>query len=79
MAPPQTNIVMVELPDHQPSELIAHLEQHGVHCLALGSRLVRFVTHRDLNDADVQRCLEAVARWQPSTGAQTVTTDRIEQ
>lgn len=74
---PQTNIVVVELPEHLPSDLITHLAKHGVHILALGPRLVRFVTHRDVTDEDVQRCREALPLWKPaSAGAQTATTNR---
>ena len=59
---PQTNILMVPVPN--ATAAIAILEEAAVRVLAVGSSL-RFMTHRDLSDADVESALE---RIQPITG-----------
>lgn len=56
----ETNILIVELTRHDPAELVAHLRARGVLALVVGRGRVRFVTHRDLVDADVERCRAAV-------------------
>ncbi len=59
----ETNILMVDLVHAEPSALLAFLEARGVRALAVGARRVRFVTHRDLADADIERCIDAVTSW----------------
>lgn len=59
VAATETNIVMVELPDAAPAALLDHLRAHGVLAATAGPRRVRFVTHRDVDDAMVRRCLAA--------------------
>jgi threonine aldolase len=59
---PQTNIVLVRMPNAPAA--ISVLEEAKVRVLPIGSA-VRFVTHRDLCDADVEAALE---RIRPITG-----------
>ena len=59
LAAVETNIVMVDLTAADASALIAFLAARGVHALAIHDRRVRFVTHRDLTDADIDLCIDA--------------------
>ena len=68
----ETNILMVDLLHAEPSALLASLEARGVRALAVGPRRVRFVTHRDLTDADIQRCIDAVTSWANSVSNATI-------
>ena len=54
---PQTNILLVPVPS--AAAAIAILEEVAVRVLAVGSSL-RFMTHRDLSDADVESALERI-------------------
>ena len=57
---PETNIVLVETPG--PAErFLEDCEAEGVLGVAFGPRLVRFCTHRDVDDRDVERAIDAVA------------------
>jgi len=58
---PQTNILLMPVPD--PAAAVSILAEAKVQVLPVGSAL-RFITHRDLSDADVT---EAIARIQPIT------------
>lgn len=60
IVPPESNIIMAEMKRGGSEALVAGLEARGVRALAIGPARVRFVTHRDLDDADVQSCIEAV-------------------
>ena len=58
---PETNIVMIEL-EHPALELaavLAALESRGVKMLGFGPRLIRVVTHLDVDDAGITRAVEA--------------------
>ena len=55
-----TNIVMAEVADGPGLE--AQLKEEGVLIVALGPKLVRLVTHRDVDDSDVERALAALKR-----------------
>jgi threonine aldolase len=57
VALPQTNILLVPVPNANAA--IAILEEAAVRVLAVGSSL-RFVTHRDLSEADVTLALERI-------------------
>ncbi len=59
---PQSNILLVPVPDAPAA--VSILEEAKVRVLPVGSAL-RFITHRDLSDADVE---DAIARIQPITG-----------
>lgn len=60
---PDTNIVMIDV-DNAPA-LVEHLRQHSVLALAVSPSRVRFVTHRDLERADVDRALQAIQSFDP--------------
>jgi len=53
----ETNIVIVEVPDGPAAE--ARLRAAGVLVAAIGPKQIRFVTHRDVDDADVERAIRA--------------------
>jgi len=59
LAEPETNILLVPVPD--TAMAIRHMEAAGVRVLPVGASL-RFITHRDLADADIA---EALARLEP--------------
>ncbi|MDA1263558.1 MAG: beta-eliminating lyase-related protein, partial [Planctomycetota bacterium] len=58
-----TNIVMVTVvtPQHDAASLAAALAEHGVRVMPMGERVLRFVTHRDVGQGDLDR-LEAAAQ-----------------
>lgn len=56
LPPPQTNIVLTEL----PASALPDLEARGVRALAPDGRRVRLVAHRGIGDADVERAAKAV-------------------
>ena len=58
VAPPETNLVYVET-RKDAGKIAARLEEEGVRTVALGPHTLRFVTHKDVHDDDVQRALEA--------------------
>ena len=55
----RTNIVTFSHP--APDKLLAHLEGHGVLAHAIAPETMRFVTHHDVDDADMERALAALA------------------
>jgi len=59
----ETNIVVAEVDD--PAGLCAALEREGVLAGSLGPRIVRFVTHLDVDDAGIDGALEAMRRVLP--------------
>jgi threonine aldolase len=54
----RTNIVAFAHP--APEKLLTHLEGHGVLAHAIAPETVRFVTHRDVDDAGVVRAIAAL-------------------
>ncbi len=60
----QTNIVVVEVarPDMSGAQFIARMEELGVRTISFGGNLVRMVTHRGIERADVQRALQAARK-----------------
>ena len=54
----QTNIVRIEVPD--PSAVLAHLAGEGVLAVSGDARVVRLVTHADVDDDDVARAAAAL-------------------
>ena len=66
VAATETNIVMCDLRAGEPTELVAHLKAHGVLAAGAGAQRVRFVLHRDLDAAAVQRCLQACRSFRPA-------------
>lgn len=66
LAAVETNILMVDLAAADPSALLAFLAARDIRALAVGPRRLRFVTHRDLSDAQVDHCIAAVSQWAAS-------------
>lgn len=57
----QTNIVMLKLhAPHDGAQVGEALKARGVLCHVISPTQIRFVTHHDLTDEDLQRALEAV-------------------
>jgi threonine aldolase len=54
----RTNIVTFTHPE--PDKLLAHLEGHGVLAHTIAPETLRFVTHRDVDDAGVERTVAAL-------------------
>ena len=61
VAQPDTNIVMIVLehPALQLTAVLSALESRGVRMLGFGPRLIRAVTHLDVDDAGIGRAIEA--------------------
>lgn len=57
---PETNMVWVRCPGRAES-LAAALEKEGIRCLWMDAGTLRFVTHLDVDDEDVDRAVEAMA------------------
>jgi threonine aldolase len=55
----RTNIVTFTHPE--PDKLLAHLQDHGVLAGPIAPGTVRFVTHRDVDDAGLDRAIRALA------------------
>jgi threonine aldolase len=64
LAATETNIVMCDVVVGDPAALLAHLKLHGVLAAKSAPRRLRFVLHRDIDDAGVQRCLLACREFQ---------------
>jgi threonine aldolase len=58
---PETNMVWVRCPGRAES-LATALEAEGVGCLSMDADTLRFVTHLDVDDDDVSRAVEVMAR-----------------
>jgi threonine aldolase len=56
---PETNIVFVRAVGRDAAAIQAALEEVGVLAFATGSDVLRFVTHYDVDDADVERAIAA--------------------
>jgi len=63
----ETNIVVVELEDRDAFAVQAHLARSGVRAIAFGASRMRFVTHCDVGDDDVERAVAAFASF-PTAG-----------
>jgi threonine aldolase len=61
---PDTNIVMIHLENGSLNEetVVAELEALGVRLLPAGPGRLRAVTHLDVDDEGIERCLEALSR-----------------
>ena len=64
VTPPETNIVLVDLehPGLDPVATLAALESAGVRLLDFGPRRLRAITHLDVDDAGIERAIEAFRR-----------------
>jgi threonine aldolase len=58
----ETNIVFArfELPAPSAAEVVRQLERRGVLCIPLGPGVIRFVTHYDVDETDVERLVDAM-------------------
>ena len=64
VAPVETNIVIAQLKNERPaSELVEAQKKQGILCSAFGPDKVRWVTHLDVADQDLQRVLDALKTW----------------
>ncbi|SEH17039.1 L-threonine aldolase [Natronorubrum sediminis] len=59
---PETNIVLVDVAETglEPNALLERCRDHGVVASPFGPTTVRFCTHRDVSDADIEQALEGV-------------------
>ena len=57
---PETNIVVAEVAGRDEAALVAAMASGGVLAVPFGKGRVRLVTHRDVDDADVQRAVDAL-------------------
>jgi threonine aldolase len=53
----ETNIVMVDLPDREPQELVDFFAADGIRAMIFGPHRLRFVFHRDLTDEHLEHCI----------------------
>ncbi|HEX6069586.1 MAG TPA: GntG family PLP-dependent aldolase [Longimicrobiaceae bacterium] len=60
-APPETNIVMIDLREAEPLDVLRGLRARGVWMTQFGPRRLRAVTHRDVDDEGVERAGVALA------------------
>jgi threonine aldolase len=62
--PPETNIVMIDLPDPglSPEKLLSDLAEAGVLMVRFGPRRLRAVTHMDVDDIGIERALDAMSQ-----------------
>ncbi len=60
-----TNMVLLQTRSASSLNLIERLKRRAVLASSMGPNLVRLVTHRDLDDDDVDRALDAFASIQP--------------
>lgn len=60
----QTNIVICDIGGLQVEvpQFLAQLKEHGVLATSFGGTLVRFVTHHDVTDTDIQTAIQAILR-----------------
>lgn len=61
VVPPDTNILMVDLPRPVVPAVVARAAEEGVRFSPWSATRLRAVTHRDVNDADVARAGEVLA------------------
>ena len=56
----QTNIVAIDVSRtrHSAGELVAQLKEEGILAGAMGSKLLRFVTHMDFDDAQLEKVIK---------------------
>jgi threonine aldolase len=47
--------------DRLPADLLERLDAEGIRAGTIDTRTVRFVTHKDVDDADLERVLKTLA------------------
>jgi threonine aldolase len=69
-APPETNIVIVEITDAalDVQGLLGFLKERGILMLTFGAARIRAVTHLDVNTAGIERAERAIGEWAEARG-----------
>lgn len=60
--PVGSNIVVFTVKGMDVNDLLARLRQHGIIAVQFGAGMVRFVTHLDVNDGDIDHVIAALDR-----------------
>lgn len=60
--PVDTNIVIAELDGITPAVLLKKLEEQGVMAVAFGATAIRFVTHLDVSDDQINKAVEIIQK-----------------
>jgi threonine aldolase len=64
LEPVETNIVIAQLKGGRPaSDLVEAQQKEGILCSAFGPDKVRWVTHLDFGDAELDKVLKALSAW----------------
>ncbi len=58
----QTNFVMVELETMSSFEFLEELKKEGVLALPFSETRVRFVTHNDIDDTDIEKAIQSIKK-----------------
>lgn len=59
--PVETNIVVAILRDvQQQEEILSRLKEKGILAVSFGTGMIRFVTHLDINDKDIEQCIQVI-------------------
>ena len=61
----QTNIVFVRLERLDPARVVEAAAREGIRLYATGPSQIRIVTHRDVDEEDVDRLLEFLDSQEP--------------
>jgi threonine aldolase len=61
---PETNVVLIDLDrESEVVALLSFLEMNGILILKFGTRRLRAVTHRDVDDVGIARTIAALGEW----------------
>jgi threonine aldolase len=61
--PADTNIVIFELDKkYNPDEFVEKLKHHGIKCNTFGKQMIRFVTHLDINDEQIEYTIDVLKK-----------------
>jgi threonine aldolase len=64
VVPPETNVVLIDLDkESQVVALLSFLEMSRILILKFGTRRLRAVTHRDVDDAGIARAIAVFGEW----------------
>jgi threonine aldolase len=64
LIPVSTNIIIFKLMDHSPSERFIHyLKTNGIIANTMGKQTMRFVTHLDINDQDIDKLITVLKEF----------------
>ena len=59
--PVETNIVVAILRDvQQQEEILSRLKEKGILAVSFGTGMIRFVTHLDINEKDIEQCIQVI-------------------